>query len=65
MCMFCAAIPTAAATGVALDSKQRKSRQQKGLPPQRVRPFAFLTVLVVFLLAVGSAVFHSKFPQVG
>lgn len=65
MCMFCAAIPTAAAAGVALDSKQRKSRQQKGLPPQRVRPFAALTALVLFLLAVGSAIFHSKFPQVG
>ncbi len=65
MCMFCAAIPTAAATGVALDSQQRKSRQKRGLPPQRVRPFAALTVLVVFLLAIGSAIFHSKFPQLG
>lgn len=65
MCMVCAAIPTAAATGVALDSQQRKSRQQKGLPPQRVRPFAALTALVLSLLAVGSAVFHSTFPQVG
>lgn len=65
MCMFCAAIPTAAATGVALDSRQRKSRQKKGLPPQRVRPFAALTALVVFLLAIGLAVFHSKFPQLG
>lgn len=65
MCMFCAAIPTAAATGVALDSRQRKSRQEKGLPPQRVRPFAALTALTLLILALGSAVFHSKFPELG
>ncbi|MCS7010414.1 MAG: hypothetical protein NZL98_03475 [Anaerolineales bacterium] len=65
MCMFCAAIPTAAATGVMLDSQQRRSRQKRGLPPQRVRPFAVLTVLTLLILAVGSAVFHSKFPTSG
>ena len=65
MCMFCAAIPSAAAAGVALDSKQRKSRQKKSLPPQRLRPFAALTALALLVLAVGSAVFHSKFLELG
>ncbi len=63
MCMFCAAIPTTAAVGVVLDSKQRESRQKKGLPPQRLRPFAVLTALFLLILAFGSAVFHSKFPE--
>lgn len=63
MCMFCAAIPTAAATGVMLDSHQRKARQKRGLPPQRVRPFVILTPLVLALLVVGSAVYHSTFPD--
>ncbi len=65
MCMFCATIPTAAAAGVALDRQQRLSRQKKGLPPQRIRPFAALTALLVLALAIVSAIFHSKFPQLG
>lgn len=65
MCMFCAAFPAIAATGMALDSKQRQERQKKGLPPQRVRPFIALTAFLLMALALGSAVIHSKVPQLG
>lgn len=65
MCMFCAAIPTAAAAGMALDHQQRKSRQEKGLPPQRLRPLAALTALLLFALGLSSVIFHSKFPHLG
>lgn len=65
MCMFCVALPATAATGIALDRKQRQERQTKGLPPQRVRPFIAVTIFLLMALAFGSAVIHSKFPQLG
>jgi hypothetical protein len=62
MCMFCAAIPMTAATGLSMDSKQRKSLQQKGRPAPRVRPFPLITVAAILLLSVGSVFYHLKFP---
>lgn len=63
MCMFCAAVPAAAAAGVALDSKQRKQRQVQGRPAQRIRPMLVLTVVVIFLLLSASVYFHVKYPR--
>jgi len=61
MCMFCAAIPTVAATGVALDRKQRKDAAKQGKAAPRIRPFPLLTAGEVF----GSVFFHTRFPRLG
>ena len=64
MCMFCAAVPIAAATGTALDNKQRKDAQMQELqesPPKRLRPYRFLTLMVIFLLLVGSVIVHTRY----
>jgi hypothetical protein len=63
--MFCAAIPTAAAAGLALDSQQRKEAEKKGKPVPRIRPFLLLTAGVIFLLILGSVFFHTRFPRFG
>jgi len=63
--MFCAAIPTVAASGVALDSKQRKDAEKKGKAAPRIRPFPLLTAGAIFLLMLGSAYFHTRFPHLG
>jgi len=65
MCMFCAAIPTVAATGLALDSKQRKDAEKQGKAAPRIRPFPLLTAGAVFLLMLGSVFFHTRFPRLG
>lgn len=53
MCMFCAAIPLAAATGAKLNADQRRN------PSRRQLPFGILTGAAVLLLAIGSAVYHT------
>ncbi len=63
MCMFCAAIPVTAATGLALDSKQRKKHQSAGLSTPRIRLILLAMVLIIFLLMIASAYFHTKFPR--
>ncbi len=65
MCMFCAAIPITAATGLALDSKQRQVATKKGKSLPRIRPFPLLTAAAIFLLMLGSVFFHAKFPRLG
>jgi hypothetical protein len=61
MCMFCAAVPVAAATGVALDNKQRKQTHTQGITPKRIRPYKLLTIIVLFLLGVGSVIVHTRY----
>lgn len=61
MCMFCAAVPVAAATGTALDNKQRKNDQAQGTAPKRVRPYKLLTIIVIFLLVAGSVIVHIRY----
>ncbi|MGB8213306.1 MAG: hypothetical protein WCE68_07080 [Anaerolineales bacterium] len=63
MCMFCAAIPLAAATGTSLDNKQRKNTLLQGCTPKRIRPFVALTAIVIFLLVIGSAIVHLRYYQ--
>jgi hypothetical protein len=63
--MFCAAIPTVAATGVALDSKHRKDAEKNGKAMPRIRPFPLLTAGAILLLMLGSVFFHTKFPRLG
>ncbi|MGA2490383.1 MAG: hypothetical protein ABSF99_09425 [Anaerolineales bacterium] len=63
MCVFCAALPVAAATGTSLDNKQRKNVQAQGRTPKRIRPFMLLTMIVIFLLIVGSVIVHTRFQR--
>jgi hypothetical protein len=59
--MFCAAVPVAAATGTSLDNKQRKNTQAQGRTPKRLRPYMLLTIIVLFLLVVGSVIVHTRY----
>jgi hypothetical protein len=66
MCMFCAAIPTAATLGTVVSSKQRQAEklavaEGKSLPRRRVATGP-ITAGVVGLLVVGSIVYHTHFP---
>jgi hypothetical protein len=51
--MICAAIPLAAATGAKLNADQRRD------PSRRQLRFGILTGVAIFLLAIGSAVYHT------
>ena len=66
MCMFCAAIPTAAAVGANLNSKQKAARasaKAKGIQPSAEKPIAKITLGVMILLGIGSVIYHSlKLP---
>ncbi len=62
MCMFCAAIPVAASTGVALNNKQvkvEKESREAGLEPPAKKPIARITTGVIVLLLIGSITYHS------
>jgi hypothetical protein len=61
MCMFCAAVPVAAATGTSLDNKQRKQAQAQGTTPKRLRPYKIMTLIVIFMLVVGSVIIHMRY----
>lgn len=65
MCICCAAVPVAAATGLSLDKKQRKNDQVQGRTRKRVRPFMLLTILAILVLNVGSVIIHTRFYQLG
>ena len=66
MCMFCAAIPTAATLGVVMNSKQRtaeKSALAEGKPlPRRRLATGPMTAGVVTLLVMGSIFYHTHYP---
>jgi hypothetical protein len=62
MCVFCAAIPVAAAAGVKLNNKQvqaKKLAQEAGLEPPQPKPIMKLTAGVLFLLVIGSVTYHT------
>jgi hypothetical protein len=61
MCMFCAAVPVVAATGTALDNKQRKVAQAEEDNPKHLRPYGLITTMVIFLLLVGSVIVHTRY----
>ena len=66
MCMFCAAIPTAATLGVVVSSKQRaadKAALAEGKPlPRRRLATGPITAGMVTLLVMGSIAYHTHFP---
>ena len=53
MCMFCAAIPAAAAVGARVNAAELKRE------PFRRRPIAKITALVVTLLLLASITYHT------
>lgn len=62
MCVFCAAIPVAATTGITLNGKQLQARQEAeaaGVQKPQVKPIMQITAGVVFLLLIGSATYHT------
>jgi len=62
MCMFCAAIPVAATTGVALNGKQLKAKREAeaaGVEKPEVKPIMQITMGVIVLLFIGSATYHT------
>ena len=62
MCMFCAAIPVAATTGVALNGKQlqaKREAQSAGVENPSVKPVMQIMAGVVFLLLIGSVTYHT------
>jgi hypothetical protein len=65
MCICCAAVPVAAATGLSLDKKQRKNDEAQGRTRRRVRPFVWLTVFSIFILNVGSVIIHTRYSRLG
>ncbi len=62
MCIFCAAIPVAATTGVALNGKQlqaRRAAEAAGAEKPEQKPVMQITAGVVFLLLIGSVTYHT------
>jgi hypothetical protein len=58
MCVFCTAIPVAATTGVALNSKQLQAKAVGAEKPDS-KPIMPITAGVIFLLLIGSAAYHT------
>ena len=61
MCMFCAAIPVAATTGVALNGKQLEAKRQAksaGVEKPKTKPIMPITAGVVVVLMIGSVTYH-------
>jgi hypothetical protein len=62
MCVFCAAIPIAASTGIALNGKQVQAKRQAesaGIEKPKIKPIMQVTAGVIVLLMVGSATYHT------
>ena len=61
MCMFCAAIPVAATTGVDLNGKQLEAKRQAetaGVEKPKTKPIMQVTAGVVVVLMIGSVTYH-------
>jgi hypothetical protein len=62
MCMFCAAIPIAATTGVTLHGKQLEAKRQAQATESempKIKPIMPVTAGVIVLLMIGSATYHT------
>jgi hypothetical protein len=62
MCMFCAAIPVAATTGVTLHGKQleaKKLARAAGVEDPKTKPIMPVTAGVIVLLMIGSVAYHT------
>jgi len=54
MCMFCAAVPMAAALGVKLNADQNRNE------PSQSKPIPLITTGVIVLLVTGSMIYHTQ-----
>ena len=62
MCMFCAAIPIAATTGITLNGKQieaKKKAESTGAEKPATKPIMQITAGVVIVLMIGSVTYHT------
>ena len=62
MCMFCAAIPVAATTGITLNGKQieaKKKAESAGAEKPIPKPIMQITAGVVIVLMIGSVTYHT------
>ncbi len=62
MCVFCAAIPAAATTGVAFNGKQLEAKRQAeaaGVEKPEIKPIMQITAGVVVVLLIGSVTYHT------
>ncbi len=65
MCMFCAAIPVAAASGVALNGKQLEARREaetkntEDAEKSKSKPVMQVTAGVIVFLMIGSVTYHT------
>lgn len=60
--MFCAAIPVAATTGVALNGRQLEAKRQAesaGVEKPETKPVMKVTAGVLVLLLIGSVTWHT------
>ena len=53
MCMICAAIPATAAVGAKLNADQLHK------PEEQRKPISKITSVVIALLVIGSAIYHT------
>jgi hypothetical protein len=61
MCVFCAAIPTTAAAGMALDQKSSKKNANKKRPFYS-RPYLMLAISIILVLMAASVIVHTQKP---
>jgi hypothetical protein len=63
MCMFCAAIPAAAAVGAKLNAKQQAENREAQADGESMpaKPIKTITAGVIVLLLVGSVIYHTRF----
>ena len=63
MCMFCAAIPVAAAVGARQDAKQKVEAREAGEngEDRQEKPIKAITAGVIVLLLAGSITYHTHF----
>jgi len=62
MCLFCAAIPVAATTGVTLNGKQieaKRKAESEGSEKPANKPVMAITAGVVVVLMIGSVTYHT------
>ena len=62
MCMFCAAIPVAATTGITLNGKQieaKRKAESSGAEKPTSKPIMQITAGVVIVLMIGSVTYHT------
>jgi hypothetical protein len=62
MCMFCAAIPVAATTGITLNGKQieaKRKAESSATEKPTPKPIMQITAGVVIVLMIGSVTYHT------